>query len=79
MQGNRLRYGFHRCEKRIGVSFVLNMPDGSERRTSFEEARELVAIAGKQKALALASEHEENAAPLDGNHVTEPNGEQPLS
>jgi hypothetical protein len=34
-----------------------------------------VAIAGKQKTLALASEHEENAAPFDGNHATEPNGE----
>jgi len=65
-----------------GIDFdmvFIVAPDGSERRTSFEEARELVAIAGKQKALALASDHEENAAPLDGNHVTEPNGEQPLS
>jgi hypothetical protein len=61
--------------KRIGVAFILNLPDGTQRQTSWEEAREMVAIAGKQKALALASEHEENAAPFDGNHATEPNGE----
>ena len=40
-----------------------------------KEARELVAIADKQKPLALASEHEGNAAPFDGNHATEANGE----
>jgi hypothetical protein len=66
-------------QKQIDVAFILNMPDGTQRQTSWEEAREMVAIAGKQKAPALASEHEENAAPLDGNHATEPNGEQPLS
>jgi hypothetical protein len=62
-------------KKQIGVTFVLKMPDGSQRQTSWEEARKMVATAGGQKELAY---HEEST-PLDGNHATEPNGEQPLS
>jgi hypothetical protein len=62
-------------EKRIGVTFILTTPDGSQRLTSWDEARKMVATAGGQKKLAY---HEEST-PLDGNHATEPNGEQPLS
>jgi hypothetical protein len=30
-------------EKRINVAFILNMPDGSQRQTSFEEAQKMFA------------------------------------
>ena len=57
-------------EKHIGVTFVLTMPDGSQRLTSWEEARKMVAPACGQKELA----YDEEGAPLDGSHATEPNG-----
>jgi hypothetical protein len=61
-------------EKRINVAFILTEPDGRQRRTTWEEARRMVAIAGKQKEI----ESHADSTPFDDNDATEPNGEQPL-
>jgi hypothetical protein len=59
-------------EKRINVAFVL--PTGE--RVSWAQAR---AIAQLPPASQTGDQSHEESTPFDGNHATEPNGEQPLS
>jgi Helix-turn-helix domain of resolvase len=59
-------------EKRINVAFVL--PTGEQ--VSWAQAR---AIAQLPPVNQTGDQSHAESTPFDGNHVTEPNGEQPLS
>jgi hypothetical protein len=61
-------------EKRINVAFILTEPDGRQRQISWERAKAI----GQLPPVNQTGEHAEST-PLDGDHATEPNGEQPLS
>jgi hypothetical protein len=63
-------------EKRIDVAFILNMPDGGQRQINWEQAR---ALAQLPPANQTGDQSHAESTPLDSNHATEPNGEQPLS
>jgi Helix-turn-helix domain of resolvase len=61
-------------EKRINVAFILTEPDGTARRISMERARAIAQL----PPVNQADDHTEST-PFEGNHATEPNGEQPLA
>jgi hypothetical protein len=63
-------------EKRINVAFLLTEPDGKQRQISWERAK---AIAQLPPVNQTADQSHAESTPFDGDHATEPNGEQPLS
>jgi len=65
-------------EKRINVAFILTEPDGRQRQISLERAKALAQLPPVPPANQANDQSHADTAPLDGNHATEPNGEQPL-
>jgi hypothetical protein len=61
-------------EKRINVAFILTEPDGRQRQISWERAKAI----GQLPPVNQADDHAEST-PFEGEHATEPNGEQPLA
>jgi hypothetical protein len=66
-------------EKRINVAFLLTEPDGKQRQISWERAKAIGQLPPVPPANQTGDQSHEETTPLDDNHVTEPNGEQPLS
>jgi len=62
-------------EKRINVAFILSEPDGKQRQISWERAK---AIGQLPPVNQTGDQSNAESTPFDGNHATEPNGEQPL-
>jgi hypothetical protein len=74
-------------EKHIDVAFILNMPDGTQRQTSFQEAQKMFA---NFPVKTLEAQKEPDTEPEPGSSwdgdvgklgkaCQEPNGDQPLS
>jgi hypothetical protein len=66
-------------EKRINVAFILTEPDGRQRQISWERAKAIGQLPPVLPANQTGDQSHAESTPLDGNLVTEPNGEQPLS
>ena len=66
-------------DKHIDVAFILNMPNGTQQRISWERAKELAQLPAVPPANQTGDQSHAESTPFDGNHATEPNSEQPLS
>jgi terminase small subunit-like protein len=66
-------------EKRINVAFILTEPDGRQRQISWERAKAIGQLPPVPPVNQTLDQSHEVTAPFDGNHTTEPKGEQPLS
>jgi hypothetical protein len=66
-------------EKRINVAFILTEPDGRQRQISWERAKAIGQLPPVPPVNQTGDQSYAESTPLDGNHATEQNGEQPLS
>jgi hypothetical protein len=66
-------------EKRINVAFILTEPDGRQRQISWERAKAIGQLPTVPPVNQTGDQSHAESTPFDGNQVTEPNGEQPLS